>query len=307
MSKSIADEARAAGLSEDEVAGISGVEDDIKDDAEALKAVADESVADDAVGDGEKSGESAAEATATDDGKGEAEGAAKAEDETPSRQTPFAPQFVAGSVEAIDARLWEIKAEQRKINISAFSGEASPDDVADQLESLQAEREYLVANRTASQVTASHNAQQTQQYIEHERGAFFREANRDGIDYRGNNILRAAFDAAWLEIVNDPKNVSRGLDAAYDSFVEAHAKVRSELGLKPPAPALVPAAKPAVAAAREVPKTLAGLPAAGAQELKDDTYERLKAMSGEDLELELAKLPKGELDRIMRLSSSAAA
>jgi hypothetical protein len=146
--------------------------------------------------------------------------------------------------------------------------------------------------------------------------------DKDGIDYTGDagkanrDELGRLTKAFAVEAEEKGLSDDNGMEASRWALEQAAAVMRvrhpkaaaaatpaaATPAAAPASAAATPAATPAApAAARDgIPTTLAHMPAAAAAPVADDVMTKISALQGEDLELYLASLPKGEYERVTR-------
>lgn len=285
------DDARAAGLSEEEINGIVDDPNIDKEPAAETKAEPEAKA--------EAKAEPAAGPEITDPPVTDPEVTDPEAKDEPAPK--FVPQYDTSTPEGIDARIAAIKAEQAAIRKKIWTGDGvTADEWAATEERLASEREELQQRKMEAKFAQSFNEQTFRQAFAVEQKVFFREAKREGIDYT-DPALRKRFDVAFKAIAEHPDNANRGIDDAQATFAEAHAMVKFLTGWKAPAPALVET-KPKAPTARDVPQTLAAIPAAAPQSMEDETMVKLATLVGEERERFMASLPAKEVERLLRAS-----
>lgn len=299
---STAEAARKAGMSEHEITDMEAREAAARmtDEGEAkAKADADAAALAAVVNEG---GEAAAEVDAAAAGAAATEETPGAAVDEPAeaRATPFVPTYNVATPEGMAERLIAIKTELRDLKKKGINAEITADEWVDAEERLLEERETLTRTQAKAEYAREHSAQTTAQAIEHERKAFMRDAKKEGIDY-ADPKMRQRLDIAFSVIATHPDNANRTVTDAYDTFQEAHEIVKAQIKWKPAAPTVVKTT-PTAAAPRDVPRTLATMPAAAPAALEDDVVSKLSTLVGEDREKYMASLPKKEVERLMKMS-----
>lgn len=290
----LAEQAKKAGMSEDEIQTLAEGEAELSGqtvaepsaDAPVVEAVADVPATPESGG---------AEAPAVDDPENP-DAAAELVADAPVETMP-----VPTIPENADARLVEIRSELKAARTNAFSGEMTPEEYSDLEDKLSAERDVILDARRSADYAQRYNQQRQAEYVTDTRTGAFKEFKAEGVDYATKD-LRAKFDRAFGVLMSDPEFADKPLTELGSVYAEAHKMVKAMIGFQPKAPA-----KPAVAAApvtpRQAPVTLGGLPAAAPASVQDETLQKMNQLNGEDLERFYASLPKAEVTRLMKLAS----
>lgn len=261
-------------------------------------------------------------------GEGGGEGAGGGEQAAANASKPlnhFAPTLAAtGLTDEEAARLGTIKTEKAALLKKFYDGEMSAEDYSAAEDALATERADLLSKQNNATFAATYNQQVQQNLMEHTRDAYMKAAQSlDGVDYTKPEIA-AKFERAFQILAADPEFKDKPLSELNSVYDEAHRMVKAQIGWTPPAgkqaasaPGAAAAAgaatpvvtKPAAAAApaapqpREVPKTLAGLPAAAQAATGDADMDSLANLDGDELMSKLASMPKATVERIMRKTS----
>lgn len=219
------------------------------------------------------------------------EPAAPAEVEPAER--PYVPQFNPGDMTQVEAKLKELLTAKNEAFKKLMDGAISPEEYATTETELLTQREQLTIAKTLAEA----NAQSVAQYQTRELQKLADTAKKAGeVDYT-NPKVAARFDAEMNLLATDKDWA--GKDFA-DLLAEAHKNVVSLMGVKKPA-APAPAAAAPVAAPAVGPRTLGGLPsAAPANTGGDPVMDKFASLKGDEAEMYLASLPKGEVERLMR-------
>lgn len=328
---SLIDDAKKAGLTEEEIEALRTAEADMEPDNEALRAIAgaeEESAAAPAAdgaapapdkgGEAEPAQAAAEPGAAADDGAAAPASDAQTEPEPASeRDRPHLQTYHADKVEDIDAQLKAIASEKATALKKLADGEIEATEYADIEHRLSTQQSDLVSKKTRAELSVEFNEQAQRSLLQHERSRFLRAAQKaDGVDYKDAK-LAATFDRALALVCSDPEFAGRGYDEIDTLFDRAHTMVMAMIGHKKPEAPARPAGEAqsqqlgsrATAAQqrpekpREVPSTLSGLPTAAPATVEDATMEKIRTLEGDDLERFIAGLPKGEHERLLRTYS----
>jgi hypothetical protein len=137
-------------------------------------------------------------------------------------------------------------------------------------------------------------------------------AKAAGLDYTGNEALRTEFNGLLRAFATeaDSRGMVDGADMAASRWAleqaasimaVRHPKAAPAAAAAAPAAgaAAAPAAAPAAAAARTgIPPSLGAMPAAAAAPVGDDVMSKINTLSGDELELYVASLPKDVANRL---------
>jgi hypothetical protein len=232
-------------------------------------------------------------------------------DETDETSAPAPVDEAAAQkyvVEATDfaAKRTELKVARRDIEAKWSAGDLSDEEREAQLDALDEQRDALLIAQTRAATLKEANDQaeraRVEATIKAENAAMKAladaEAARKGIDYKTDAKAQAEFDMMFGAVKANPDNA--GLTAA-QLVAEAHKAVCALRGIATAPAAKTP--KPA-AAARDVPVTLAGLPAAASNVVQDDLIAQFSQLSGDAAERFMASLPANQVDKLMRWADS---
>lgn len=236
---------------------------------------------------------------------------------TPPEAQPFVPKLEAPPTDDLKAKLEEQRkqflAKRREFNEGKLT-----DEEFERLEAAyETERQQLMIDLAAAEAIKRSGEQIQQQAAKEREGqqmavlrAIAVQAKKDGVDYAADPALGVQFDHAMAFVAADPQWANRSFA---EIALEANRLVMQRLGKTPAAPA-APAASAANAAAaaqgtqpqRDVPKTLGGLPAAGAPPVQNDLMTRIQATADPDeLETMLERLPVSQREALMRATVRA--
>lgn len=317
------------GLKDEELAGLSAEERAALEDGEAEELASLKKIAADddgdlaagpagATGTDENGSAPAAETSGVgaDDGEGNASGTpdtggvtgAVSRDEEGGDL--FVPVYQAALPDDFKESLDAVKAEREALVQRFKDGELSFDDfrVADR--ELQDKETDLLGLRTKAEIAAEMAQQSAAQRWNWEVTRFMRDTLKsEGIDYKNNRLLNAAFDTAVKDLAGAPENS----DKSGEWFLEeAHKLVKDQLGIgkvtvpkkeEPagdPVKAAISARKAAVPV---VPKTLGHVPAADESDVGQDEFASLEALASTDVmayERALAKMTPEQERRFLR-------
>lgn len=186
---------------------------------------------------------------------------------------------------------------------------------AQRAEARQAIREVrgqsddLLRGITSQETLATANEQAAKQTQLQVMAAIASQSKKDGLVDYGTQKAQAQFDAQLQALLADPEMASKPFSEVAE---KAHSIVCMLNGFNAAAPAPAPAAaggaKPGAAAPapgakpadREVPRTLAGVPAAAGAPVGSDLLTQYNALSGEDAETFLANLPAAQRANLFR-------
>lgn len=223
-----------------------------------------------------------------------------------------AVQYKTGDVEALKAERQAalderktLRAERKDIEAKYTAGDltdeeraAKLDEVDDKLDALSDKSAELVGAIARAETLTEANRQHLIDTQTRAIDALKVRSRKDGFDYDKDEKAPAQFNRALGMIAGDPDNAKRDFAEMVD---EAHKMVMAMRGLtaepkpKPAEKVEKPEPKP-----RDVPRTLSGMPTAGASPIGDDLSQQLSTLEGEDAELFLAKLPAGQIEKLLR-------
>jgi len=307
------------GLKDEDMAGLSAEEREALAEGEAaeldaLKKIAGDSGDEDDAADGggvpgdEDAEVDAAGAAAETEADG-AQTAGATEDDGPE---PFVPVYQAQLPENFETSLGEISIEREALAEKFKAGDMQFEEFRVADKALQAKETALLALRTKSEIAAEMAQQSAAQRWSWEVTRFMRDTLKgEGIDYKNNRLLNAAFDIA----VKDLAGAAENADKTGEWFLEeAHKLVKAQLGVgkvpkkddplpADPVKAAVNARKNAVPSA---PKTLGSVPAAAESDVGQDEFAQLEQLAGTDVmayERALAKLTPEQERRYLRVAA----
>ena len=241
-------------------------------------------------------------AAATDDAA--TDDAAPEAVERPETAPVFVPQFPAEEVPA--SRLADLRKQGQDLRKRWSNGEMDDEEYNAQAEKLDAERDEAAAAQIRAQLRNEISQETAQQSFVFQRGLFLKTIERtDGVPYVSNEIVRSAFDrelskAGQRAVKDNPDATAEELFAEADKAVrEQFAALGTTFGKKAAAPTAAASAA-AAATPRNVPKTLANMPAAAPIDTGSQAQlSQLATLEGEDFEMAVAKLAPAERRRLM--------
>jgi hypothetical protein len=273
-----AEEMAAAGLSEEEMAGLTDDSDD-----EALKEIA---------GEEEESGENEEEpAEESEEEKPEEEAAEEEPEEKEEPEPEEEPEEVFTPEAAVHPKA------PAAFDFDAREGEYQQAVLDGDKEKATAIRSEIRAAEKAeakyeAEVAAFNMIQQSQQATadatwKREQSEFF----GDHKEYKANDILYGALNTAVVKLATAHPTKS-------GSWVlkEAHRQVQAAFG-RAPEPKKEPEVKPKPERPEVLKKVLGGLPNAANEDTGADEFAHLDGLSGEALEKALEKMPKAAQDK----------
>lgn len=305
-----AEAAAAAGLSQQEIDAINGVDDD-QDDA-ALADIAGDDDGDDAGGDDDGGQD---EDDAAGDGAGDVsdggEGAGDQGDEgqdgqpvatddlfavvpddlpevtfTPKLSGELLPEFAQATEQAYDAADAKIDAIEAKFS----EGELDEDAKRAEIRKVERERDAEIRRLNAS----SQNMEIEGQKWQAEQAAFFKANDA----YAKNNTLFNALNAEVVRIANLPESAGKsGLQVLYAAKATVDAAIMAIAGTARAAatPKAAQTSQPQKPKARMPDvKTLTDVPAAAAPEVGQDRFAHLDKLDGLQLEAALARMSEAD-------------
>ncbi len=214
------------------------------------------------------------------------------------RDAPFTPAYRIDGPKDFNAAHDALRSELKALNDKFTEGDLSVQELLEEQGKVNDKIADLREHQFAAKLASELNKQGGEQRWKMEQEDFF-EANKQ---YAENGILRAALNAAVIDIANREENASR---SGKWVLAEAHKAVQESIGVvvAPSVPAVEKPAKPAVNRKPDlsgVPKTLANLPAADIQATGSDEFAALDKLQGVELEQALAKLTPAQEDRYLR-------
>lgn len=263
-----------AGLSPEELAALK--DDEGSDDADALKAIADDDAdetADD--GTGGDGGEVDPDDAADDANADEAETVGE-----------FQPKQTAEFVDDFDKRMADIKTAKAELREQLNNGDIDLDQYEAKKDEVAAEETELRIKQAAAENAAKQNAHIDAERWKWEQEQFF--GDKKNAMYQ-DKIVMAALNAAVIDLANDPKNANQKgnffLNEA-DKIVRERFGAAVNTGKQNRRPDL-----------SKIPKTLSNLPAADTEQEGSSEFAHLEKLSGMDLERAVAKLNPEQVQR----------
>lgn len=229
--------------------------------------------------------------------------------ERPEAPPVFVPQF--GTEEVSASKLADLRKQSADLRKRWSNGEIDDEEYNAQAEKLDLERDEAAAANIRAQVRNELAQETLQQSFAFQRGVYLKMIERvDGVPYLSNDMVRSAFDrelakAGQRALKENPEATAEELFIEADKAVrEQFAALGATFGGKKPTTAAAPAAAAAAPAAkgapRDVPKTLAGLPAAAPIDTGSHAQlAQLATLEGEDYEMAVAKLAPAERRRLL--------
>ena len=183
-----------------------------------------------------------------------------------------------------------------------------------ELRTLNDQKDTLLIAQTEARTLDNVNRQTIEQRAMNASVAVLAELKVAQADiYSADADAAAEFDAFHTVLLRNPRNATV---APLELARRADRMVRESRGFPalaaatvpvPAVPAAAPAAAPAPPAGpRDVPVTLSGLPNAAVSEADSAVLDVMAKLEGEDLEDYMARLPRNEVDRIMRIADQTA-
>lgn len=285
----------------EEIAGDADDASETDDDDEQPEKAAPKANADDVVIDptDESGGEPTKAAPKADDAAGKQPAAAAATDDD---DEPFVARYVAPPVEDYDDQVKALREQRAQVLADFKSGAIEGDAMDEKIEEIESQRRDLDAQKQKAEISAEMAEQTSRQQWLYEVNRFVRNvAKTDGIDYKNDAILNAAFDTAVKSLANDEKNADKGADWFLE---QAHAQIKARFRLAPAAnngdgKTKVPSRKPDL---RDTSKTLASVPAAGADDASagDDGFKHIDELEGIEKEMAVARMSPAEQERWLK-------
>ena len=229
-------------------------------------------------------------------------------DDRPEPAPVFVPQYATEEVPA--NRLAELRKQGIDLRRRWSNGEMDDEQYNAQAEKLDAERDEAADAQIRAKLRNELAEEVASQSFAFQRGQFLKIAEKyDGVPYTTNEIVRSAFDRELSKA--GKRAIDAGNEAAVSAeelFVEADKAVREQFAAlgttfgkrSVPAAAAQAAAPAAAAISRNVPKTLANMPAAAPIDTGSQAQlSQLATLEGEDFEMAVAKLAPAERRRLM--------
>jgi hypothetical protein len=234
------------------------------------------------------------------------------EDDEPAA---FIPRLKVEPVEGYDKKMADLAAKKNAVHQKFKAGEIELDQMLTERDEVDTEAGKLRMQQERAEHNAAINQQNEAAAWHHDISTFVSGVKKaEGIDY-GKKTLNAALDEAVKELANAKDKDGKLLHAEKSGrwfLREAHKRVKEDLGIKPAVAAekgddKAAAEKKAAALAarkpdkKKVPKTLAGLPGASADDTKGDPeFQHLDKLDGMDLEYAVAKMTPEQQERWAR-------
>ncbi|HWQ39183.1 MAG TPA: hypothetical protein VNM24_11355 [Burkholderiales bacterium] len=243
-------------------------------------------------------------AKAKADGKARDDAQAAASDDSVEEDDdePFVPAYKVPPPENYEQRMADLDKKYDEVTAKFKSGEIELEDMLREHRAIDKERRELDAQKTKAEIAAEQAEQAAEQRWRWEVSRFMREAAKhEGIDYRvalheaALEAAKKAGDAEAIKAAEAKVRTSRVLNGALDAEVkalaadeanadksgewflaEAHKRVKAAFNLEGKSAKAAPEAKTKAVASRrqppvdKLPKTLGGLPAAGAVDIGRD-------------------------------------
>lgn len=215
--------------------------------------------------------------------------------------TGFVPQFQAEVPADADEQITRLAGEKDAAFKKLMDGEIPADTYQEAARRVDSAIRDLENKKLTASIFEQANQQASQQAAETE---WKRQENRllaqfkdEGIDYRGKPALLAAFNTNLRALGTDAANESK--DAAW-FLNEAHRLTKGDLGLAAAAKAAAPApAAPRGVDKSTIPPTLSNVPPSVDPTVSGDEFSHLTNLTGNDLELAVAKMTPEQLERYL--------
>ena len=265
-----------------------------------------------------KDDEEEEEEAAKGDEKEEKETVQADADDEDDEPAAFIPRLKVEPVEDYDKKMADLAAKKNAVYQKFKAGDIELDQMNTERDEVDTEAAKLRVQQERAETNASINEQVERQAFLHTAATFISSVKKsEGIDYN-KKTLNAAFDEAVVEFANAKDkegnlvypNTQKGWRAV---LRKAHERIKDDLGIKPAAVVAdkgddkAAAEKKAAALAarkpdkKKVPKTLAGLPGASADDTKGDPeFQHLDKLDGMDLEYAVAKMTPEQQERWAR-------
>jgi hypothetical protein len=226
---------------------------------------------------------------------------------------------IAKDVQAQKDAIKAARTEKRQALVKMNDGEIDADEYARIEDAADAKIDaandkLLEVNRaqTRAETAAELTEQQQQNAWKGMLGEYVTKAKAEGMDYTGDDKLRGEFNSLLraFAIESADRGMVDGADMAASRWaLEQAASIMAVRHPKaaPAAAATTTAAAttaattaPAAAAAARtgIPPSLGGMPAAAAAPVGDDVMSKINTLSGDELELYVASLPKDVANRL---------
>ncbi len=203
---------------------------------------------------------------------------------------PFVPVYQS------DAKIDEINTKLTELDKKLTEGEL---DIVE----YNNQRDALIEARTEAKMTAKFNAQSAEQLWKYEQTTFF----NFNPDYKTDPVLNGALSTVFRQLEAQEENRSKsGLQLLNEAKAEVDKRLAALGGGKASAPTQEPKkgeedkGKRSALDTAEIPKTLAGVPAADESDTGKDEFAYLDKLDGIEFEKALSKLTKDQEQRYLR-------
>ena len=236
-----------------------------------------------------------------------------AEDASPAPDAQELPKYEVAANNDLQSQLDGLKAERIEVEKKWTGGELTDDERVEALEALQDKRDSIRDEMNKAKMLAELNAQAERQANEKrinaentamkalaQAEAAALAAKKPAIDYVNDKVAQSQFDLMFNATKMDPAKA--GLTSA-QQVAEAHKAVRALRGM------VAPVAPKPTPAARVVPQTLSGIPAAGQNVAQDELIGQFNALGSDTRKQEkfMAGLTSAQVDKLVRWADSQVA
>lgn len=220
---------------------------------------------------------------------------------TPEIPPVYTPTFTGQDPEDARAQIKGVDKSIREVNQKWRDGELDDDGRDAQLAELQEKRDELLSQEVAARTAQEFSAQSARQAFTYQRDYFLKLVEKtEGVPYLSNGMVRQQFDAALAAAGQKALDEKRD-PTAEELFAEADRAVRAQFaglgvtfGKKSGPSSQSPGATPEgqqLKKPRDVPKTLADMPAAAMADVgSGGELAALAQLEGDDLEMAVARL-----------------
>jgi hypothetical protein len=219
-------------------------------------------------------------------------------------------QFKVEGPKDFKAERTKLRGDMAAIEKKWSDGELSDEEKAQKLGALQDQMDDLLVQHTRAETLREANEQTLANSYSAECKRVAAAAKNSGeLDYGEHATAAKQFDSVFqnLLVTQADRPMSELADKAHAAVLAMNGIERKAAAAPAPAPAAqaaaAPAGAPAQPAAKEPPKappSLAGMPAAAAAQVGDDTLAQFQRLEGEEAELFLAKLPPAKVEALLR-------
>lgn len=244
----------------------------------------------------------------------------EADDDEPQ---PFFPRYSAPAVEKYEEKITALDTRQTEAEAKFKAGDLELDGLLAEQRKIEGDRRTLNEAKLKYDISVEQNAQSDAQSWQFEITRFMHGVKQaDGVDYKANRTLNAALDQAVKDLANakdkDGKLVNDDKPGRW-FLREAHKQVMKDIGRGKAGAAggdaaETPEEKKAKAKAavdarktdpKKLPKTLAKVPAADAEDTEGDPkFAHLEGLDGLDLEDAVARMTPAQQDEWARSSGA---